>query len=134
MLVCGGRDYANRERVFEVLDDVHAHGLITRIVHGGAGKKLRDGTVLGADRLAEAWADERRITSQTYPADWDTYGNSAGPRRNAEMLTLESPDLVIAFPGGRGTADMVQRAINADVNVKMVDPPGLVGRPRGSRG
>jgi UDP-N-acetylmuramoylalanine-D-glutamate ligase len=33
------------------------------------------------------------------------------------MLEREKPDLVVAFPGGRGTADMVAKARAAGVEV-----------------
>jgi hypothetical protein len=36
------------------------------------------------------------------------------------MLTEGKPDLVVAFPGGRGTADMVRRAYAANVIVKEI--------------
>jgi hypothetical protein len=38
------------------------------------------------------------------------FGRSGGPKRNQQMLEEGKPDLVLAFPGGRGTADMVRRA------------------------
>jgi len=40
----------------------------------------------------------------------------AGPERNAAMLGL-GPDLVVAFPGGSGTAGMVRLAKAAGVEV-----------------
>ena len=43
-------------------------------------------------------------------ADWAKYGPVAGPIRNQDMLDLHRPKMVIAFPGGKGTADMVKRA------------------------
>ena len=50
-------------------------------------------------------------------------GYRAGPIRNQEMLDKGKPDLVIAFPGGKGTADMVGRALRTGVFVYRV-PPG----------
>ena len=38
----------------------------------------------------------------------------------ARMLEEGRPDLVIAFPGGRGTADLVARARRAGVEVMEV--------------
>ena len=37
------------------------------------------------------------------------------------MLAMARPRLVVAFPGGRGTADMVRQAAGAGVHVLMVD-------------
>jgi predicted polyphosphate/ATP-dependent NAD kinase len=39
-----------------------------------------------------------------------TQGKAAGIIRNQRMLDEGKPDLVIAFQGGDGTADMVRRA------------------------
>ncbi|MEM9912925.1 MAG: hypothetical protein AAF922_19365 [Pseudomonadota bacterium] len=44
-------------------------------------------------------------------------GRAAGPIRNKEMLDEGCPDLVVAFPGGRGTANMVKQAQAAGVEV-----------------
>lgn len=103
VLVCGGRDYADRESVWAALDTIAP----TAIIEGGA---------RGADELARAWAQARGVPCTTVCADWHSHGRSAGPRRNAAMLKLY-PTLVLAFPGGRGTADMVRRALRAGIEV-----------------
>jgi hypothetical protein len=61
--------------------------------------------------------DDQDIPCSVYMADWDGLGRKAGPIRNQRMLDEGKPDLVIAFPGGRGTADMVRRAREAGVEV-----------------
>jgi len=111
--VCGGRDYADRERVFSALDAVHSESKISYVMHGCA---------KGADSLADAWANERGILVEKYPALWDEHGRAAGPIRNQLMLDDGRPDLVIAFPGGRGTADMVQRTKAAGVRLIEIRP------------
>ena len=108
VLICGGRDYQDRRGVFAALDRLHAKRGIGCVIHGGAA---------GADFLAGAWADERGITTATFPADWSTHGLAAGPLRNQQMIDEGKPDGVIAFPGGAGTADMVERARRAGVTV-----------------
>jgi hypothetical protein len=50
-------------------------------------------------------------------ADWGQYGAPAGPIRNKTMLTQGRPDVVLAFPGGTGTADMKRQARRAGVRV-----------------
>lgn len=86
---------------------------ITTLIHGGAP---------GADALAATWAIEHDITCSTYVADWFKHGRAAGPIRNEAMLIEGRPDCVVAFPGGRGTADMVRRAKAAGVRVIEVQP------------
>jgi hypothetical protein len=102
VLVCGGRDYANFAFMCDVLDPIREGG-ISRIIHGGA---------RGADSLAGRYAAMHGIEVEVYPADWEKHGKSAGPKRNAEMLAQSKPHLVVAFPGGKGTADMVKRALS----------------------
>ena len=104
VLVCGGRDYDDRDRVFSELDTLQP---IRMVIHGNA---------RGADTLAQAWCLSRRVQAAACPAQWSKYGKRAGPMRNEAMLG-HSPDLVLAFPGGRGTADMVSRARKAGVRV-----------------
>ena len=43
-----------------------------------------------------------------FPADWS--GRSGGIDRNIQMLEDAEPNLIVAFPGGRGTAHMVKLA------------------------
>lgn len=43
-----------------------------------------------------------------YVPAWVKHGKAAGPIRNSEMAALA--DVVWAFPGGRGTEDMVKKA------------------------
>jgi hypothetical protein len=112
VIVCGGRDYSDRERLFNFLDDfVKERGPITLLIEGGA---------TGADTLARAWAIERNVKAECVRADWKKLGDAAGPVRNAEMLKLK-PDIVIAFPGGRGTANMKMQTLAAGVPLIEVD-------------
>lgn len=113
ILVCGGRAYADKPRVFHVLDRVlHERGLSV-IIHGGAA---------GADALAGQWASAKGITIEIYRADWKNLGKRAGPMRNQRMLIEGRPDAVIAFPGGRGTQDMIRRAEQAGLPVWVIKP------------
>ena len=111
VLVCGGRNYSDEGRLTEVLDDLKP----TEIIHGGA---------RGADSLAEKWAATRQVPCHVYPADWRRHGRAAGPIRNREMLEQSKPDLVVAFPGGRGTAHMVRIARAAGHRVIEVEAEG----------
>lgn len=101
VLVCGGRDYSDVATLNRALSEEHAKDPFDVLIHGGAA---------GADRLAGIWAKAMKVHCCVYVADWRNHGPSAGPRRNARMLVEGQPDVVIAFPGGRGTDDMVGRA------------------------
>lgn len=107
VLVCGGRDYSDYDELWQTLKDYP----ISHIVMGGA---------KGADTLAGIYAQSMGITLSTYPANWDLHPRTAGFIRNQMMIDEESPDLVIAFPGGNGTADMIKRAEKAGIRVVRV--------------
>lgn len=111
VLVCGGRDFADRELFDDVMSEVASQRRISHIIQGGAS---------GADALAREWCVKWRYTYEHFPADWKRDGKAAGPIRNQRMLTEGKPDLVIAFPGGRGTADMIRRAEAAGVPVRRI--------------
>lgn len=108
VLVCGGRDYDDYSTVKHVLDHVHSRREIKILIHGAA---------RGADLLGERWAKENEIEYRGYPAKWKKQRNAAGPIRNRRMLDEECPNMVVAFPGGTGTADMIEAAKAAGVAV-----------------
>jgi hypothetical protein len=70
------------------------------------------------------WATNRLVTRQRFNADWATHGKMAGWLRNQQMLDEGKPDLVVAFSGGRGTADMVRRTKKAGVELIEVQHGG----------
>lgn len=104
VLVCGGRDYNNAANVADALNAYAP----TVVIEGGA---------QGADRLAMVWAERNGVECITEPANWAKHGKAAGPIRNRKMLTEHKPDVVLWFPGGRGTADMKRAAEAAGVRL-----------------
>jgi predicted Rossmann-fold nucleotide-binding protein len=108
VLVCGGREYNDRKFMFEKLSELHAADTFSVLIAGGAP---------GADSLAVEWARSNGIEVAIYQANWNALGRNAGPVRNAKMLTHGKPDLVISFPGGRGTDDLLRRARSLTVAV-----------------
>lgn len=115
IIVTGGRTYSDAGRVATVLGTILARAGTMRLLHGDA---------TGADRLAAVWADLHQVESVSFPvlpSEWRRYGKAAGPMRNARMIA-ERPDLVVAFPGGTGTADCVAQARGAGVPVMVVPP------------
>ncbi|HEY9678699.1 MAG TPA: SLOG family protein [Drouetiella sp.] len=120
VLVCGGRDYGNPKyhppdvvaaqvaKAFAYFDVIRDS--IDIVIQGGA---------TGADSVARSWAISRGIHSAEVKALWGIYQKSSGPIRNNAMLLLK-PDLVIAFPGGPGTRDMVKKATARGIEVRHV--------------
>ena len=115
VLVCGGRDYEDWNVLRSTLIAFKAEHGIDLLIHGGC--------MTGADRMAGAWCAQRGVPCARVDAHWNTLGRKAGPLRNSWMLTLLSPDVVLAFPGGAGTADMVRRAEAAGIKVVQVPLP-----------
>ena len=110
-LICGGRAFANRWMFDSAMSDlIRMRGCPGKIVHGGA---------RGADTMAGAWATRMAIEEHAVPVDARIDGDwpAAGPRRNQRMLDIHKPQLVVAFPGGNGTADMVRRSRKACIDV-----------------
>lgn len=111
VLVCGGRNFTDPEAVFHELHQLaEKHGWLT-VIEGGA---------QGADALARHWAQLCYHGVVTVHAEWRRLGRAAGPARNARMLVSGKPDLVLAFPGGKGTADMVRQAREVGVPVREI--------------
>lgn len=109
VLVCGGRDFTDANRIWSVLDHyLRAADNFACLIHGAA---------RGADAISGEWAKARSVPVEVFPADWVQHGTLAGPIRNAQMLREGKPTLVISFPGGAGTRNMVDRAKRAGVPV-----------------
>ena len=88
--------------------------LVHLVLHGGA---------RGADAAIGRAAQQLGWSALVMPAQWQIHGRAAGPIRNRELLeqavakavahtssgSLASV-LVVAFPGGAGTASLVKQA------------------------
>jgi aspartokinase-like uncharacterized kinase len=107
ILVCGGRGFTDRDFVQKTLSALHAEELISEVIHGGSSF---------ADYEAWNWARTMRIKLAIVAFSADDAGHN---QRKLEG----SPDLVVAFPGGEKTADMVRRAREAGIAVMEVKPP-----------
>jgi hypothetical protein len=106
-----------RKRSFALLDLLYENPGISILIHG-------DGR--GADEVAQKWADKKEVKTEVYPAEWLTHGKAAGPLRNSEMLRRSCPDVVVVFPGGIGTADMMGKALDMD-GVTVLDAGRIFG-------
>ena len=116
VVIAGSRDYTDYAQAKAYIDycivNIRKENKII-ILSGGA---------RGADTLGERYAQENGLAVERYPADWDRYGKSAGPRRNRQMA--EACDYVICFWDGqsRGTKSMIDLAKERGkpVNVKKI--------------
>lgn len=116
VIVTGGRNYAGAGLV-AALDEV-------LVKHPGL--VLYVGDARGADARARAWAECHKVPYREFAADW-SLGPSAGPKRNAIMVSSAvnfarmEPALCLAAPGGRGTADCVERCRKAGIEVRTIE-------------
>src|SRR5262245_28905731 len=101
VLVCGGREFAD-------VAFIHAH--LDRLHRQYQFKTLIEGDARGVDRIAGEWASTRDVELIVYPANWKEEGRHAALIRNERMLSQGQPDVVIAFPGGNGTAHTCWKA------------------------
>lgn len=108
VLVCGGRDFFRRAFLYKVLDRLHKKLIFDTLMEGNA---------RGADKLAGSWARKNQISLLIYHAEWRNYGRAAGSVRNRKMLEEGKPNLVVAFPGGTGTANMVRISREAGIDI-----------------
>jgi hypothetical protein len=123
VIVTGGRRYGELETVIKVLDSLSP----SVIIEGGA---------TGADALAREYASLRNLDGWTYQADWKdlsqpdarikegpygSYDAQAGHRRNKVMLEENLDSVLVAFPGGHGTADCVAQAKKMGIKVILAE-------------
>jgi hypothetical protein len=109
VIVCGSSRFQDKRHLFEVLDALHAQTPIMSIINGGA---------RGADLLASQWASERAVPLIRYRAAVGLAGRrQAFIELNAQMLCEQRPDLIVAFPGGEVSADLIAQAQAAGINV-----------------
>lgn len=118
--MCGGRDFNDKYKLYKTLDNLfYDRGWHSEPTEDG--NYMFYGTIIsgaarGADRLAADWAVCNWMSLEEYPAEWDKHGKGAGFIRNQEMLDT-GVDLVVAFPGGNGTAHTVRNAKRMGIEV-----------------
>ena len=122
IIIAGGRDFKDR-----ILMSNKMASLISNITDGieivSGGQVTVDkftGEKYGADYLGEQWAEFNQYRVEKFPADWDTHGKSAGPKRNRQMA--EYADALVAFWDGksRGTKNMIDEAKSLGLKVRVI--------------
>ena len=86
--------------------------------------EIISGTARGADKLGEQYASDYNLKCIKFPADWNTYGKSAGYRRNAEMAKYASQEhgVLFAFWDGKskGTKHMIDLAYKYNLETYVI--------------
>jgi len=97
----GGLDFNDHRAIWDRLDRVHARHPGMVLLHGGSPK--------GAERIAAAWANTRKVTQVAFKPDWTRHAKAAPFRRNDQMLAV-MPIGVIVFPGSGISANLADKA------------------------
>lgn len=85
IIITGSRDWRHPAFVGCVLNTRYVKYGPFILYHGDC--RDRNGNPIGADAHADRWAQTAHgIDVRPRPADWNRYGNAAGPIRNREMV------------------------------------------------
>ena len=125
ILVCGGRNYADIDKLYCALDSVvDKHGLwhpnypnncVSQellIVSGACPR--------GADAFARDWAGERGARINEYLPNWSKYELRAPSIRNDYIFEHEKVNLVQVFGYDANSEDLIRRAKKARIEVKII--------------
>lgn len=118
-LVVGSRSFTDYEKMKNKLDKILSNFKKVVIVSGGAH---------GADSLAEKYAEMNNYPCIVFPADWNTFGRSAGYIRNEQMhkfIAKQPHRGVVAFWDGqsRGTQQNFQLAEKYYNDIRIIKIP-----------
>ncbi len=105
VLVTGGREFTDEKRFNrEFLTYLKTLCKLRRVRK--AELLVVVGDARGTDRLAWDFCKKHSVKFKRYKADWNRYGNAAGPIRNSEMVKQNKINNVFAFHDGKskGTA------------------------------
>ena len=114
-IICGSRNGVNQDHFNSIVNEIEIGSVI---ISGGAS---------GVDFQAKEFAINNEMVFMEFPADWDTYGRSAGPKRNLVMANIlkgfEEKGYeceVLAFSGEVGTDNMIKTASELGLKVRKV--------------
>ena len=100
IIIAGGRDFTDKEGLLQTFHQITNHTPNKDIT-------VISGCAKGADSVGQWIANEYRLLIERYPADWDTYGKSAGYARN-ELMATKATHLLAAWDGqSKGTKHMI---------------------------
>mgnify|MGYP001594148271 FL=1 len=116
LLVCGGRHFDDAVLVEGELQAFHAASPISVLIHGG---------LPGIGIPLESWARRNKVHVIRYPANF-SLGKSGDATRDEFMLADSRAEMLLVFPGGRRTAELLREAGRKLVPVMLaqgIEPP-----------
>lgn len=122
IIIAGTRTFENYTLLSEEINNYIGTLFEVKAIDQDTKITIISGGARGADRLAERYAKEKGYNLKIFPADWNTYGKSAGYRRNAEMAKFAAENrkgVLIAFwdAESKGTKNMIDVAKRYELDV-----------------
>lgn len=112
ILICGDREWND----FKTIDDF--------LATLSPDTEIIEGDCRGADKISGYLAIKRGMKVYKESANWNKYGNEAGPIRNKLMIDKYHPDLVVAFHNNiersKGTKNMLKQAKEHGIQTKLI--------------
>lgn len=114
IIIAGGRDFQDYIFLKNTLDELFKNIIDKKNI------EIVSGHAKGVDSLGEKYAKENNINLKIFPADWNTYGKSAGYIRNVQMK--DYADYLIAFwnSKSKGTKNMIDLMKKANKKIKII--------------
>lgn len=109
--ICGSRTITDYKYIEDMM-------ILLQNNEGIKPAEIVSGTARGPDKLGETYAVKHNIKIKRFPADWKTFGLSAGYRRNVEMA--EYSDIIVAFYDGKSKGTMHMINISKEKNKTVV--------------
>lgn len=107
-IIAGSRHINSKQIVQDAIDSCPWRDEISEVVCGGAN---------GVDRQGSWWAERNHIAIKDFPADWKTYGKSAGPIRNHQMAQYADALILVWDGTSKGSADMKRWAEHMQLRI-----------------
>lgn len=111
VIIAGSRSINDKEDKTEIVGKAieSAPFDIDKVIHGGA---------KGVDSIAEELSQEHfELKTEIYPAEWEQFGDAAGPRRNRQMAK-EADALIAVWDGdSSGTRNMINEALRHGLQI-----------------
>lgn len=127
MIVCGSIIWEDGAMIRAGIEEMIAGQITSDVTAGMVADQLTvvHGGARGADMMADRIARSMGLNVEPHPADWQTFGKSAGIIRNSEMANAGA-DMVIGFKdhfnwkmNTGGTENMFSQAIARKVPCKL---------------
>ena len=121
VIIAGTREFNDLPLLCSVMDDYRR---LAEETGKDADYEIVCGGARGADAMGAWWGKMRGFPIKHFPADWDTYGKSAGYRRNADMARYASErnGMLVAFwdEKSKGTEHMINLAKEQGLEVRII--------------